>query len=76
MSSDAPVASVTGYVNVNVRRVDSLPALRAIDLWNAARWVKMKGVRWAARARMEAMMCGFVIYVCRCGKEAEVCGVF
>jgi hypothetical protein len=55
---------------VDVRRVDSLPALRAIDWWNAARWVKTKGVRRAARARIDDIVFGLVMYVCCCGREA------
>lgn len=43
-------------VRVDVRRVDSLPALRAIDCEKAARWVKTKGARRVAKARMADMM--------------------
>jgi hypothetical protein len=41
---------------IDVRRADSLPELRAIDWWKAARCVKTKGVRRAARARIDDMM--------------------
>jgi hypothetical protein len=47
---------------IDVRRADSFPELRAIDWWKAARCVKTKGVRRAARARIDDMMedCGKV----------------
>jgi hypothetical protein len=40
----------------DVRRADSLPEQRAIDWLKAARCVKTKGERRAARARMDDMM--------------------
>jgi hypothetical protein len=52
----------------DVRRADSLPEQRAIDWLKAARCVKTKGERRAARARMDDMMAcmlGFVVVVCK-----------
>jgi hypothetical protein len=43
-----------------VRRADSLPAERVIDCEKAARWVKAKGARRVAKARIADMLvvCG------------------
>jgi hypothetical protein len=40
----------------DVRRADSLPEVRAIDCENAARWVKAKGARRVAKARIADML--------------------
>ena len=59
-------------VGADVRRVDSLPAVRAIDWEKAARWTKAMGARRVAKARM-ADMASFVggVYV----EGVVVCGV-
>jgi hypothetical protein len=59
-------------VGADVRRVDSLPAVRAIDWEKAARWTKATGARRVAKARM-ADMASFVggVYV----EGVVVCGV-
>jgi hypothetical protein len=42
----------------DVRRADSLPEERAIDCEKAARWVKAKGARRVAKARMADIVDG------------------
>jgi hypothetical protein len=45
-----------GGCEVDIRSVDSLPDARAIDCENAARWMKMAGLRRVARLRREDMV--------------------